>query len=222
MTGRDDGTVTVAAVDDHPAVLAGLRAEMTLIDSRMRFVSTAGSVTQLLAAPPVADVVLLDIRLNDGSTPRDNVLRLVAAGAQVLVYTEGSRRSEMADAVRAGALGVLRKDQPVHTVVEAVRAVAAGEITETPELAQLLEGSTVLRPHLSEREAEVLTLYAAGMPAKSVARRVGVTPDTAKEYLKRVRAKYASIDRVASTRTELYLRAVEDGFLEPPEGRGAP
>jgi len=73
---------------------------------------------------------------------------------------------------------------------------------------------------LTTRERQVLELYAVGLPAKSVARRLGVQIGTAKVYLKRIRAKYAALDRGAGTRVELYQRAIEDGFIDPP-GVGA-
>jgi two-component system nitrate/nitrite response regulator NarL len=48
---------------------------------------------------------------------------------------------------------------------------------------------------------------------KSVARRLGVTPHTAKSYIDRVREKYNDVGREARTKIELRIRAVEDGFL---------
>jgi DNA-binding CsgD family transcriptional regulator len=54
------------------------------------------------------------------------------------------------------------------------------------------------------------------MPLKSVARKMGISPETAKQYLTRVREKYVSAGRAAPTKLELYHRAVEDGLLPPP------
>ncbi len=77
-------------------------------------------------------------------------------------------------------------------------------------------------PSLSHREREALTLYASGLPLKSVARRMTVTEYTAKEYLKRVRRKYGEAGRPANTKLELYWRAVEDGLSRvPATGGGA-
>ena len=69
-------------------------------------------------------------------------------------------------------------------------------------------------PALSPQELRALTLYASGLPLKSVAWRLGVTVYTAKGYIDRVRQKYADVGREARTKLELHLRAVEDGWLD--------
>jgi DNA-binding NarL/FixJ family response regulator len=214
--------LVLGAVDDHPALLAGLRVELSRLDPGIRFLGQAACVPELLADGARYDVVLLDLRLQDGSRPADNVRSLLDAGCRVLVYTEGSTRPWVEEAIAAGAHGVLRKDRGTADLVDALRVLAAGDVYESAELAQALELASGLRPHLSDREREVLALYAAGMPAKSVARRLGVGVETAREYLKRIRAKYAAIGRPAYTRMEMYQRAVEDRVIDPlTEDEGA-
>ncbi|WP_369070669.1 response regulator [Kineococcus terrestris] len=225
--GDPRGALRLAAVDDHPALLAGLRVELAGVDPGLRLTRTAATVPELLAGAdgePAPDVVLLDLRLGDGSRPRDNVTALVDAGCRVVVYTEGRQHDAALEALQAGAQGVLLKDRPVATVAEAVRAVAAGETLASAETAAALQVDADLADHLSPQERRVLELYAGGMPARSVALRLGVTLETAKSYLKRIRAKYAALDRPAYTRMELYRRAVEDGVLRPhePGPRAAP
>ena len=72
------------------------------------------------------------------------------------------------------------------------------------------------RPALSHQERRALQLYATGMPMKSVARKMTISDETVKQYLGRVREKYARAGRAAPTKLELYHRAVEDGHLLPP------
>ncbi|MEZ0164609.1 response regulator [Kineococcus sp. LSe6-4] len=215
----------VAAVDDHPALLAGLEVELARLEDSFVFVATAPTVPDLLArlaGTPAPDVVLLDLRLGDGSDPAGNVAALLARGSRVLVYTEGRQHAEALAALQAGAQGVLLKDRPVTTVAEALRAVVEGETVSSAETAAALQVDDVLTSHLSPQERRVLELYAGGMPARSVALRLGVTQETAKSYLKRIRAKYAALDRPAYTRMELYRRAVEDGVLAPLPAPGTP
>ncbi|WP_432545179.1 sigma factor-like helix-turn-helix DNA-binding protein [Kineococcus sp. SYSU DK002] len=211
-------TLRVAAVDDHPALLAGLQLELARLDERVALVASAPTVPELLSAlsgTAAPDVVLLDLRLGDGSRPAGNVAALCAAGSRVLVYTEGRLHAEALEAMQAGAQGVLLKDRPVATVAEALWAVSEGDTVSSAETAAALQVDESLTSHLSPQERRVLELYAGGMPARSVALRLGVTPETAKSYLKRIRAKYAAVDRPAYTRMELYRRAVEDGVLAP-------
>ena len=214
----------VAAVDDHPALLAGLQLELARLDDAFVFVATGPTVPDLLAqlaGAPAPDVVLLDLRLGDGSEPAGNVAALVERGSRVLVYTEGRQHAEALQALQAGAQGVLLKDRPVATVAEALRSVADGDTVSSAETAAALQVDDTLTSHLSPQERRVLELYAGGMPARSVALRLGVTLETAKSYLKRIRAKYAALDRPAYTRMELYRRAVEDGVLAPLPAPGA-
>lgn len=210
------GDVVVAAVDDHPVIAAGLRSGLAAIDGALRLTRAAPNVDELLACHEDYDVVLLDLALHDGSAAGDNVERLVEAGSRVLVYTgEGHNTRSMRQALAHGAMGVVTKGQPVSVLAEAIRAVSDGDVAISPELAAALEASELLRPQLSPREHQVLELYAGGLPAKAVARRLGVEIGTTKVYLRRIRQKYASLERGATTRVELYQRAVEDGYIEP-------
>lgn len=76
------------------------------------------------------------------------------------------------------------------------------------------------RPALSAQETRTLQLYATGLPVKSVARRLGIGEETAKEYVRRVREKYAQAHRAALTKVDLYHRAVENGHLPSPPTKG--
>jgi two-component system nitrate/nitrite response regulator NarL len=71
------------------------------------------------------------------------------------------------------------------------------------------------RPELSAQETRALQLYATAMAMKSVARRMCISEGTAKQYVGRVREKYARAGRAAPTKLDLYYRAVEDGHLPP-------
>jgi DNA-binding NarL/FixJ family response regulator len=208
----------VGAVDDHPALLDGIRTTLERDGPQIVLLRAAGCVPELLAGPDGFDVVLLDLRLRDGSRPYDNVLQLRRHGCGVLVYTQGDDPALTRDALGAGALGVVLKSDPLDALAAAIRTVAAGDTVVSSELAGVLEGASRLPAALSDRERDVLRLYGSGLPAKSVARRLGITEDTAKHYLKRIRAKYAGLDRAAATKLDLYQRAVEDGVLpgEPP------
>ena len=75
------------------------------------------------------------------------------------------------------------------------------------------------RPKLSARQREVLLAYVSTSDLlPTVARRLGMDPETMKTHLRRIRSKYAAVDRPAPTRRDLYVRAVEDGVLRPPSG----
>lgn len=207
--------IRVAAVDDHPVVLRGLQAAAKSSGGEFEFVGTAGTVSELLLGDPcAADVVLLDLHLRDSSRPGDNVRALREGGYLVLVYTEGSQPAWVADAMRAGAQGVVTKAEPEHELLAAIRCVHSGGTVLSAEMAHLLHLDARLRPQLAPREAEALRLVARGLADKQVARLMGISEETVKEYLKRVRQKYAAQGRPAGSRVELSRRAVEDGFFD--------
>jgi DNA-binding CsgD family transcriptional regulator len=75
----------------------------------------------------------------------------------------------------------------------------------------------VRRPRLAPRQREVLVAYVAGSDLlPTVARELGMDPETLKTHLRRIRIKYADVGRPAPTRRDLYVRAVEDGLVPPP------
>jgi DNA-binding CsgD family transcriptional regulator len=92
------------------------------------------------------------------------------------------------------------------------------------ELAIVSAEPAVRRPKLSPRQRDVLVAYVAGSALlPTVARSLGMDRETLKTHLRRIRAKYDEVGRPAPTRRDLYVRAVEDGLVEPPaEGRPAP
>lgn len=205
------GPIRVAAVDDHPVMIEGLAGLLARVDG-LDFVGGWPSVEEI-PGEVVADVVLLDLQLACGTRPRDNVRSLRGRGAQVVVYTDGTRRAWMADALFAGALGIVLKGQGQHDLVEALRAAAAGELCLSPELASTLHGSNLLRPQLAPREVTVLVLAAEGLAVKQVATQLGIAEETVKTHLKRIRTKYADLGRPAGTRIQLRERALEDGHV---------
>jgi two-component system nitrate/nitrite response regulator NarL len=212
------GVIDVAAVDDHPIVLESVARWVMSEDGDIRVVATATTVDALLAGPGrQADVVLLDLDLGDGTTVDRNVAAILAAGPAVLVLSASERPPMVRAAIRAGARGYALKTEQAAEICAAIREIAAGGDWISARLAYILATDDAAdKPALSNQETRVLQLYAAGLPMKSVASRMGISEETAKQYLGRVREKYARAGRAAPTKMELYHRAVEDGHIQPP------
>jgi two-component system, NarL family, nitrate/nitrite response regulator NarL len=212
------GVIDIAAVDDHPIIRDSVADWVMADENDIRVVATAATVDALLAGPGRrADVVLLDLDLGDGTTVEDNVAAILAAGPAVLVLSASDRPLAVRAAMRAGARGYALKNEQAGQIRSAIREVAAGGDWISPRLAYILAtDDAVGRPALSPQERRALQLYAAGLPMKSVARKMTLGEETVKQYLGRVREKYALAGRAAPTKVELYHRAVEDGHLPPP------
>ncbi|MEU7297034.1 response regulator transcription factor [Streptomyces exfoliatus] len=211
--------ITVAVVDDDRMLLDGMRSWLGGV-ADLRLTATAATVGELLGSSAAqdgayvpADVVLLDLMLRDGSDPGGNIRRLARLGSRVLVISTVPDQARIVESLQAGADGYLTKDNELPALVTAIRDVAAGRGAHSPELAfAFAYDTTPGRPRLSPRERQVLLDYAAGMTLKAAARRAGITPNTAKDYLDRVKAKYLRAGRPAYTKLDLARRVSEDGL----------
>ncbi len=211
-------TRRIGLVEDHESVAVGLRAILA-DETDLDLVAVAATVDELLSGPKQQlDLVVLDLRLGDGSSPRSNVEKLHSVGVQVLVYTGAENPFLVRSAARAGVLGVVRKSEPAAAIVAAIRRAADGDQVVTTDWAAAIDGDPQLPDvGLSPRQREVLALYASGEKAGRVARLAGLSEQTVNDYLVRIRNKYAEAGRPAPTKTDLYKRAVEDGWLPMPE-----
>lgn len=208
---------TIALVEDHALISFGFR---DLVDSAddLRLAGTVGTVAELLALDGPIDLVVLDLRLSDGSSPEDNVAAIADMGAHILIYTGAEDRRLIQQAARSGALGLIRKSADPDLLLEAIRTAADGrEVFGTDWAAAIDSDDNLADAKLSPREQEILGLYASGETAVSVAQRTGLSRETISDYITRIRKKYAAAGRPAQSRVDLFRRALEDGLVEGPE-----
>lgn len=204
-------TVTVAVIDDHELVREGLAA--LLADHGIGTVLYSGARVDE-AADCGAQVALLDVDLGpDGSTVGYGVVTLQEAGMRVLLISAYEDPNAVRTALKLGALGFVPKRVSFDTLTEAITTVARGDLYLSIDLASILAAASET-PNLSPRELDALRLYASGLKLSAVANRMGISPHTAKEYLDRVRAKYANVGRSVRTRTDMYAEANRDGLLD--------
>lgn len=214
----DGQIVRIGVVEDHDVMIAGLR-NILAPHPELRIEAAAGSVSELLARKVPLDLVILDLRLADGSAPGANVTALQRAGLRTLVYTSGEDPYLMRAAARAGVGGMVLKSEPAERVVDAVRRAARDDEELGTEQALAIDGDEEFAVELSPQLRQVLELYASGETAARVAQLMGISEDTVTEYLKRIRRKYEAAGRPSGNRAELLKRAVEDGWLPIPRRR---
>lgn len=203
----------IALVEDHKLVALGF-ADLISANARLRLVTSVGTVADIPDEAWPLDLVVLDLRLDDGSSPADNVRAAHAKGAKVLVLTGGENAALARSAAGAGVLGIVRKSEPLPTIMDAIVQAAQGETIATTEWAAALDADENLADAgLSERERQILALYASGEKAQSVAYQTGLSRATVTQYVSRIRAKYSRVGRDAPTKIELNARAREDGLL---------
>ncbi|MEJ5912949.1 response regulator transcription factor [Pseudokineococcus sp. 1T1Z-3] len=220
---RPGGRVRVAVVDDHPVILDGVAAWCASAGEDVRLVGTYLDVASLRADPehPV-DVVVLDLRLDDESSPPATVAGLVAEGCAVVVMSADAEPVSVKGAVEAGALSYVPKVSGRADLIAAVRAAARGESHVTPELAEVLAGGDGWRPALSPQESRALVLFGSGLLLRTVARQMGVGEPTVRTYLQRARRKYAERGVRIEGRVDWYEVGQRDGWVREvgPPGQG--
>lgn len=211
------GPLRVGLVDDHQVIATAVRAALAQT-RELELVAAAPTVDGLLRrAPGRLQLVVLDLRLADGSSPANNVERLTAAGSHVVAFTSGESPYLLRAVARTEVLGIVRKSEPLHALTTALLRAAYGQPVITAEWASTVENDPIISDaRLSPQEQRMLALFADGNTAQTVAEEAGIAVSTIEDYVRRIRAKYARAGRPATTKVDLYKRAVEDGFLPAP------
>ena len=210
----------VVIADDQPMMRAGFKAVLEATGS-IEVVAEASTGEEAVAAAEAhaPDVVLMDIRMPgmDGieatrRLPRQRVLILTTFGLDEYII----------EALRAGASGFLLKDAPTREVVDAVRAVAAGDAVLAPAVTrQLLDQvgrrlpAAVSRTpdglgELTDREQQVLRLLAVGLSNAEIAEALVVSEPTVKTHVSNLLGKLGLRDRVQAV-----IYAYESGLITP-------
>jgi DNA-binding NarL/FixJ family response regulator len=196
-------------VDEHPVVRAGVRA---LLESSFEgaLVVEAGSVEDALGALEggAPDVVVVDPWRMDADMA-GVVARLAAqVDAPIVVFTADGGARLLAEALKAGVKGYVRKDSPPGDLVRAIDAARAGEFYVDPGLSSTIVLDEADRT-LSARQREILQMLADGMQTEAVATRLGLSTETVRTHTKRILAKLE-----ASTRTQAVAIGIRHGLIE--------
>ena len=217
-------TIRVVLVDDHAIVRTGLRAVLGA-DTDIAVVgeATGGTEAVALLANTDADVVVMDLSMAEGDGI--SATRAITAdgrqGARVLVLTMHSEEAYLEAVLEAGASGYLVKSTADRELVDAVRAVARGEVwvqaAAAPVLAQGARrreeraGDRTRYERLTDRERSVMQLIAQGYTAPEIGEQLSISPKTVDTYKQRVNDKLGLTHRADYVKLALRL-----GLLREP------
>lgn len=211
--------VNIVIVDDHPAVVDGVRSWCAAADPPVAVVAWGDRPTVATFGPgATADVVVFDLLLEGGIPSFRALAQLVDTGRRVVVYSQAVDNDTILRCVELGVATYLTKAEGPEHLIPALYAATADLPYVSPALGGAMAGDRrISRPALSEREREVLLAWFESDSKNLVAARFGLSVKTIDTYIGRVRIKYADVGRPATTKAALVARALQDGLVDLSE-----
>lgn len=200
---------SVLIADNHPVVREGLTA---LINRRsdMRVVAEAANgreaVEKFVNHSPDIGLLAMKLPVMDGVETVISICEKVK-GARLVIFTTCQGEEDIYRAVRAGALGYVLKDAPLHEVMECICAVLQGKRWIPPAVAAML-GKRVAGRGLTARELEVIRELSKGKCNKDIGTILNISEATVKVHVTHILGKLK-----VTGRTEAMNVAVKRGLV---------
>jgi DNA-binding NarL/FixJ family response regulator len=188
--------IRILTVDDHPLLRKGIAA---LVNSEpdLKLVAEAANGEEAIEAfrSYQPDVTLMDLQMPgvDGLEAIEAIRREFPE-ARIIVLTTYSGDTQVLRALKAGARGYILKGHVHKELLDAIRAVHAGQKRIPPEIAAELADHATDDP-LTDREIEVVRLIAAGNSNKRIADQLSIGEATVKSHVTNILSKLGANDR---------------------------
>lgn len=207
--------IRILLVDDHAVVRAGYRT--LLEDSPLLQITgeaETGEIAVRLFGELAPDVVIMDLSL-PGIGGLEAIRRIIQRkpDARILAFSMHEDTIFVEQALQAGARGYVGKSSAPNVLVDAVKAVATGNIFLDPDIAQRLAFQKTRGPNsaiagLSTREFEIFCLLAEGGTVADIAKRLSLSSKTVANYATQIKAK---LD--VTTVAQMARIAIRNGFV---------
>ena len=215
--------IRVVLADDHNVVRAGLKAVLSVAkDIEVIGEAKTGREAVTLAERFKPDVVVMDLSMPDmDGTAATKEIVAKELTAKVLILTMHAEEDYLVPLMEAGAAGYLVKSTADKDLVDAVRAVAHGDVYVRPAAARVLAKNLTKKDaaqsererfeKLTQRERDVLRLVAQGYSAPEVGERLFISPKTVDTYKQRIQEKLGLMHR-----SDYVQFALKLGLLSQP------
>ncbi len=207
--------IRVALVDDHRVVRRGLRSYLESFPD-LEVVGEASSGEEVLRALAswAPDVVVMDLLMPGGIDGIETTRRARAAhpSVQVVALTSYTDAPRVVAALRAGAIGYVRKDADPEVLLASVRAASRGQslLDAAAAAAVLQEAGKDSTPgtELTDREQEVLRQLVLGRTNREIAELLVVSNETVKTHVANILTKLQ-----LAHRTQVAIYALKRGLV---------
>ena len=211
--------IKVVLVDDHHIVRRGLRSFLNAFDD-LTVVGEAASGEEALQHIEewLPDVVVMDMLMPGGIDGIETIrqVRTMLPNTRIVALTSYTDDSRVVAALRAGAIGYVRKEADPDILLASVRAAARGQSLLDPAVAnavmqELMRGGKH-SAELTEREQEVLRQLAFGRTNREIAETLVVSDETVKTHVGNILTKLQ-----LAHRTQAVIYALKKGLISIDE-----
>ncbi len=207
--------ISVMLVDDHAVVRAGYRfllESLNGIDVIAEATSGEQAVAEVGHYRP--DILVMDLTMPGmGGLEAIRRIRELHPQTRILVFTMHENPAFVEHVLQTGVAGYISKNSPPETLVDAIRGIAAGDLFIDAKIAQSLvvrktRSSGSQLASLTNREFQILCLYAEACSVEDIARELTISTKTVSNYLTLIKEKL----QVSNTQ-ELIRLAISEGLV---------
>jgi NarL family two-component system response regulator LiaR len=207
--------ISIMLVDDHSIVRRGLISFLGAFDD-LEVIGDAASGEEMLQHLEhwLPDVAIMDLHMPGGMDGIEAIrqIRALAPHTRIVVLTSYANDARVVAALRAGAIGYVRKEANPEVLLEAIRAAARGQSLLDPEIARIILGELTQdekhNSRLTQRELEVLHQLALGRTNQEIAQTLVVSDETVKRHVGNILTKLQ-----LAHRTQAVIYALKSGLI---------
>ena len=205
--------IRILAVDDHPLLRKGIAA-LVNTEPDLKLVAEASNGKEAIEAFRLhrPDITLMDLQMPEmDGLETVEAIRREFPEARIIVLTTYSGDTQVLRALKGGARGYILKGYVHKELLDAIRAVHAGQKRIPPELAaELADHAT--DDVVTAREIDVLRLIAAGNSNKEIADRLSIGEATVKSHVTSILSKLDANDRAHAV-----MVGLKRGIIDLPQ-----